>query len=146
MEAKQLTLFKDRRYAYHMLVTNLRAHPWRVWRFYAQRARIERHIRELLYDYPLAKIPTAEWIPNVAFFHLLLFAFDLVHYFRRLCLPPEYRTTTLKTVRRELLVVPGRLVKSKNRYRLKLPEDYHFEPAFRHALAKIAKLRPVEIL
>jgi hypothetical protein len=145
VEAKQLTLFKDTKYAYHVLVTNLRTHPWRVWRFYAQRARIEKHIRELLYDYPLARIPTAEWLPNVAFFQFLLFAFDLVHYFRRLCLPPAYRTTTLKTVRRELLVVPGRLVKAKNRYRLRLPHGYHFESAFRHALAKISKLQPVKI-
>ncbi len=145
VEATQLTLFTDKKYAYHVLVTNLRTHPWRVWRFYAQRARVERHIRELLYDYPLARIPTAEWLPNVAFFQLLLFAFDLVHYFKRLCLPPAYRTTTLKTVRRELLVIPGRLVKSKNRYRLKLPNGYHFESAFRHALAKISKLQPVDV-
>ena len=145
VEAKQLTLFKDTKYAYHVLVTNLRTHPWRVWRFYAQRARIERHIRELLYDYPLAKIPTAEWLPNVAFFQLLLFAFDLVHYFRRLCLPPTYRTATLKTVRRELLVIPGRLVKTDNRYRLKLPKQYHFERDFRYALTKIPLLRPVQI-
>jgi hypothetical protein len=145
VEAKQLTLFTDKKYAYHVLVTNLRTHPWRVWRFYAQRARIEKHIRELLYDYPLAHIPTAEWLPNVAFFQLLLFAFDLVHYFKRLCLPPAYRPKTLKTVRRELLVIPGRLVKTGNRYRLKLPKEYHFEQDFRHALTKIAMLRPVQI-
>ncbi len=145
VEAKQLTLFKDQRYAYHVLVTNLRTHPWHVWRFYAQRARIERHIRELLYDYPLAKIPAADWIPNVAFFQLLLFAFALVHYFRRLCLPPVYRTKTLKTLRMELLVIPGRLVKAKNRYRLQLPRGYHFEKTFRFALTKIQKLAPVKI-
>jgi hypothetical protein len=145
VEAKQLTLFTDKKYAYHVLVTNLRTHPWRLWRFYAQRAQIEKHIRELLYDYPLAKIPTADWLPNVAFFQLLLFAFDLVHYFKRLCLPLGYRAKTLKTVRRELLVIPGRLVKSKNRYRLKLPNGYHFESAFRHALVKISKVHPVEI-
>jgi hypothetical protein len=70
VEAKQLTLFTDTKYAYHVLVTNLRTDPWRVWRFYAPRARIEKHIRELLYDYTLAKIPTAEWIPYMAFFQL----------------------------------------------------------------------------
>jgi len=145
VEAKQLTLFKDQKYAYHVLVTNLPTHPWRVWRFYAQRARVERHIRELLYDYPLAKIPTAEWLPNVAFFQLLLFAFDLVHYFKRLCLPPAYRTKTLKTVRMELLVIPGRLVKTENRYRLKLPKEYHFKRTFEYALTKLQKLRPIEI-
>ena len=145
VEAKQLTLFTDKQYAYHVLVTNLRTAPWRVWRFYAQRARIEKHIRELLYDYPLAKIPTADWIPNVAFFQLLLFAFDVMHYFRRLCLPPAYRTTTLKTIRRELLVIPGRLVKTDNRYRLKLPMDYHFRPALEYALRGIRKLAPVAL-
>src|SRR5574341_2209300 len=145
IEAKQLTLFKDKKYAYHVLVTNLRTHPWRVWRFYAQRARIEKHIRELLYDYPLAKIPTADWIPNVAFFQLSLFAFDVMHYFRRLCLPPGYRTKTLKTVRRELLVIPGRLVKAKNRYHLKLQIGYHFEKLFQFALRRIQELAPVQI-
>jgi hypothetical protein len=145
VEAKQLTLFTDTQYAYHVLVTNLRIAPWRVWRFYAPRARIEKHIRELLYDYPLAKIPTADWVPNVAFFQLLLFAFDVMHYFRRLCLPPAYQTKTLKTIRRELLVIPGRLVKSQNRYRLKLPKDYHFRRAFEYALRQIRRLTPVAI-
>jgi hypothetical protein len=144
-EAKQLTLFKDQRYAYHVLVTNLRTHPWRVWRFYAQRARIERHIRELLYDYPLAKIPTADWVPNVAFFQFLLFAFDLVHYFRRRCLPPVYRPKTLKTLRMDLLVIPGRLVNAQNRYRLKLPRGYHFEKTFQAALTRIEKPAPLEL-
>jgi len=143
VEAKQLTLFKDQKYAYHVLVTNLRTEPWRVWRFYAQRARIEKHVRELLHDYPLAKIPTADWVANVAFFQLLLFAFDLVHYFRRLCLPSAYQVKTLKTLRMELLVIPGRLVRARHRYRLKLPRDYHFEHAFRYAMGKIRRLTPV---
>ncbi len=143
VEAKQLTLFKDQKCAYHVLVTNLLTHPWRVWRFYAQRARIEKHVRELLHDDPLAKIPTADWVANVAFFQLLLFAFDLVHYFRRLCLPPAYRGKTLKTLRMELLVLPGRLVRAKHRYRLKLPRGYHFAKAFQYALAKIRTLKPV---
>jgi hypothetical protein len=145
VEAKQLTLFTDTKYAYHVLVTNLRTHAWRVWRFYAPRARIEKHIRELLYDYPLAKIPTTDWVPNVAFFQLLLFAFDVMHYFRRLCLPPPYQSKTLKTIRRELLVIPGRLVKPDNRYRLKLPKDYHFRRDFEYALRQIRKLRPLTL-
>jgi hypothetical protein len=57
VEAQQLTLFKDRKYAYHVLVTNLKTHPWRVWRFYAKRATIEKNIRELLYDYPFGLQP-----------------------------------------------------------------------------------------
>jgi len=129
VEAQQLTLFKDAKYPYHVFVTNLNMSAWRVYRFYSPRARVEKHIRELIYDYPLAKIPTRDWIPNVAFFQLLLLGFDIVHYFKRLCLPSSYRYKTLKTIRMELLVFPGRLVKTQNRYRLNLPSP-HFSPGF----------------
>lgn len=141
VEAGQLTLFKDIKYAYHIFVTSLEISAWRVYRFYSPRARIEKHIRELAYDYPLAKIPTQDWIPNVAFFQLLLLAFDIIHYFKRLCLPKSYRYKTLKTTRMELLVLPGQLVRSKKQYRLKLPKHYHFEKTFRRALAKTQKLK-----
>lgn len=141
VEAGQLTLFKDVKYAYHIFVTNLKMRAWRVYLFYSPRARIEKHIRELAYDYPLAKIPTQDWIPNVAFFQLLLLAFDIVHYFKRLCLPRSYRYKTLKTIRMELLVLPGQLVRSQRQYRLKLPRHYHFEDTFQKALTKIEKLK-----
>jgi hypothetical protein len=140
-EADQLTLFKDVKYAYHIFVTNLIVSAWRVYLFYSPRARIEKHIRELAYDYPLAKIPTQDWIPNVAFFQLLLFAFDIVHYFKRICLSRRYRHKTLKTLRMELLVLPGRLVKTGNRYRLTLPRQYHFQPTFEQALARVQKFK-----
>jgi hypothetical protein len=68
-----------------------------------------------------------------------------MHYFRRLCLPPAYQTTTLKTIRRELLVIPGRLVKSKNKYRLKLPKEYHFQRAFEYAVRRIQEIVPATI-
>src|SRR6266852_4061024 len=68
VEAKQLTLFKDRRYGYSVFVTNLDLEPWRIWKFYQPRAIIEKNIRELLYDLPLGKIPSGDWVANVAFF------------------------------------------------------------------------------
>lgn len=141
VEAGQLKLFKDTRYAYHVFITNLKMGAWRVYLFYSPRAQIEKHIRELAYDYPLAKVPTQDWIPNVAFFQLLLLAFDIVHYFKRTCLPRSYRYKTLKTLRMELLVLPGRLVKRGSRCGLRLPRGYHFQPEFEHAAAKIEKLK-----
>ena len=141
VEAQQLTLFKDRKYAYHVLVTNLKTHPWRVWKFYAQRATIEKNIRELLYDYPLGKIPTEDWVANVAFFQILLFAYNLVHWFKRLCLPKEYLYTTLDTIRTDFLVLPAKLTKQGNRNVLVLPHDYHYQDQFKAALKKIEKLR-----
>jgi len=141
VEAKQLTLFKDRKYAYHVIVTNLTANPWRVWQFYAKRATIEKNIRELLYDYPLGKIPTEGWLANVAFFQMLLFAFDIVHWFKRLCLPGEYLYATLDTIRTDFLMLPAKLSKEGSQNILTLPQDYHYREQFEAALKKIKKLR-----
>lgn len=141
VEAQQLTLFKDKIYAYHVLVTNLNTSPWRAYRFYSLRANVEKHIRELVYDYPLAKIPTRDWTANVAFFQLVLFACNIVHWFKRMCLPAEWRFATLDTIRTDFLVLPAKLVKEHKRNIVRLPRDYHYQKEFRAALAKIQILR-----
>ena len=139
-DAAQLTLFKDRKYAYHVLVTNLRLSPWRVYRFYSLRATIEKNIREFVYDYPLGKIPTDTWTANVAFFQLVLFAADIVHWFKRLCLPPQYLMSTLDTIRTDFLVLPARLVRESKRNVVKLPHDYHYQQEFLDASRKLDRL------
>ncbi len=139
-----LTLFRHRKFAYQVMVTNLDLTPWRTWKFYVQRSAIEKHIRELLYDYPLSKLPTADWLANVAFFHLVLLAYDLMHWFRRLCLPPEYQEATLETVRTDFLVLPARWTKIGNRKVLQLPPRYGHRRDFLAAWKKIQalKIRP----
>ncbi len=140
-EEKQLKLFKDKRYAYHVFVTNLKTSPWRVYLFYRPRAAIEKNNRELLYDYPLGKIPTDSWIANVAFFQTLLFAADIVHWFKRLCLPREYIGATLDTIRTDFLVLPSRLVRGEGKNVVKLPYDYHYQKEFLEAAKRIEKMK-----
>ena len=141
VEAAQLTLFKDPKYAYQVLVTNLKLEPWRVYLFYNQRATTEKNNRELLYDYPLGKIPTDAWIANVAFFQLMLLALNLVHWFKRLCLKPERWTDTLDSIRTDLLVLPARLVNAHRKKIVKLPHDHHYQKEFLAAWTAIHKLR-----
>ena len=140
-EAGQLKLFKDRRYVYHVFVTNLGLSPWRVYRFYRPRATIEKNNREFLYDYPLGKIPTHSWTANVAFFQLVLFAADLVHWFKRLCLPPEYLTSTIETIRNDFLVLPAKLVRAAKTNVVKLPYGYRHQKEFKQAYRKIENLQ-----
>lgn len=141
VEAAQLTLFKDRRYAYTVLVTNLDLDPWRLWTFYRPRAIIEKDIRELLYDLPLGKIPTSDWVANVAFFQTVLMAFNLVHWFKRLCLPPAYAKATVETVRNDFLMLPAKLVLRDHRNVLQLPCGYHYQREFLAAAKAADKLR-----
>jgi len=141
VEAAQLTLFKDRRYAYTVLITNLDLEAWRVWTFYRPRAIIEKDIRELLYDLPLGKIPTSNWVANVAFFQAVLLAFNLVHWFKRLCLPPQYAKATVETVRSDFLMLPAKLIRRGQRNVLQLPQGYHYQKEFLSAAKAVEKLR-----
>jgi hypothetical protein len=140
-EAQQLTLFKLGRYAYSAFVTNLDLQPWMVWKTYQGRANVEKSIRELLSSFALNKIPTRHWVANVAFLQLLLLAYNLVHWFKRLCLPHEYASTTVETIRHELLVLPGKLAKHGSRNVLQLPRDYDQREVFLAAAHKIERLR-----
>ena len=137
----QLTLFKLGKYHYQVLVTNLDLRPLNLWRFYNGRAGIERIIRELKGDYPLGKIPTRHFFANEIYLHLLLLAYSLVNWFKRLCLPSEFQSATLDTLRNRILLMPAQLLRSGNRPRLAMPTSGRRENAWKHALHRIEKLR-----
>jgi len=138
---EQLTLFSMGRHSYQVLVTNMKLTPLHTWRFYNGRAAVELIIKELKGDYPLGKIPTKHFAANQAYFHTLLFSYNLINWFKRLCLPKEFQNMTLNTLRARLLLIPSELVRSKNRPTLKLPANFLYRDAFEHAIKKIDKLK-----
>jgi hypothetical protein len=140
-QADQLTLFQLGRFKYSAYVTNLDLKAENIWRTYHSRANVEKSIRELLYHLALNKIPTQEWTANVAFFQMLLFAYNLVHWFKRLCLPEAYFHATVETIRSDFLVLPGKLTCRGGRNVLQLPRDYHYRRVFLEAAKKVEKLR-----
>lgn len=140
-ESPQTTLFTVGRYSYHAFVTNFRLRPLAVYRFYNDRAAVELIIKELKADYPLSKIPTGQFAANEAYFHLLLFAYNLVNWFKRLCLPAEYRSTTLGTLRRRILMIPGEFVHARHGPTLRLPSSPAEQQAIKHAQNRIERLR-----
>src|SRR6266853_4930047 len=140
-EAQQLTLLKVGRYAYSAFVTNLELQPWIIWKTYQARANVEKSVRELLQYFSLNKIPTQSWVANVAFLQVLLLAYNLVHWFKRLCLPDDYARATVETIRNEFLVLPGKLAKHGSRNVLQLPRDYKHREIFLKAAREIEALR-----
>jgi hypothetical protein len=138
---EQLTLFSMGKYSYQVLVTNMKLTPLHTWRFYNGRAAVELIIKELKGDYPLGKIPTKHFAANQAYFHTLLFSYNLINWFKRLCLPKEFQNMTLNTLRARLLLIPSELVRSKNRPTLKLPANFLYRDAFEYAIKKIDKLK-----
>jgi hypothetical protein len=138
----QLTLFKLGRYHYQVLVTNLPLQPLNLWRFYNDRASVELLIRQLKGDYALGSIPTRHFFANETYFHLLLLAYNLVNWFKRLCLPPELQAATLQTLRQRILLMPAQLRRTDNRPHLFLPASGPREAAWTHALDQIHRLNP----
>lgn len=139
--SEQLSLFSLGKYSYQAIVTNRTLTPLNTWKFYNGRAAVELLIKELKGDYPLAKIPTKHFAANEAYFHILLFSYNLINWFKRLCLPKEVQNVTLTTLRSRLLLIPGVLVKSENRPTLKLPANFWYREAFEYAVKKIARLK-----
>jgi hypothetical protein len=137
----QLTLFKLGRYHYQVIVTNLDLQPLNLWRFYNDRAGIELIIRQLKGDYALGAIPTRHFFANETYFHVLLLAYNLINWFKRLCLPPELQNATLQTLRERILLMPAQLVRTDNRPHLLLPASGPREDAWRYALQKIERLK-----
>jgi len=138
---EQLTLFSMGKYSYQVIVTNMKLIPLHIWGFYNGRAAVELIIKELKGDYPLGKIPTKHFAANEAYFHTLLFSYNLINWFKRLCLPTEFHNMTLKTLRARLLLIPGELIRTDNRPTLKLPTNFLYKEAFGHAMKSIEKLK-----
>ena len=140
-EAEQLTLFKDKKYSYSVLVTNATTNPWRVWTDYVDRSNIEKSIRELLNDLALSKIPTETWTANVAFFQLLLFAYNLAHWFKRFSLPDHELGKTMETLRHELIAIQAQLIRRNGKNVLVLPRNYPGQKEFLAVARNIEKLK-----
>jgi hypothetical protein len=140
-QAQQLTLFKDAQYSYSVLVSNLGLSPWRTWTDYVGRANIEKSIRELRQDLALNKIPTQSWTANVAFLQLLLLAYNIMHWFKRLCLPPEQLGATVDTLRHQLLGIPAKLICRNGKNVLLLPRQYQYQSELLAALTRVDRLK-----
>ncbi len=60
--------------------------------------------------YDMAKIPLGQFASNETYFHLLCLGYNLVNWWKRLCLPPEYHAMTLGTLRPRLFMLPAEFV------------------------------------
>jgi len=138
----QLHLFQMGGYSYQLLVTNLTLTPLYLWRFYNQRARAELIIRELKDAYALGKIPTRGFAANEAFFQIVLLAYNLLNWLKRLCVPPHLRRATLQRLRQRLFLVPAQLVRPGGVPTLRLAPSYAWASDFLETLRRIRRLRP----
>jgi hypothetical protein len=87
--------------------------------------------------YALGKIPTGDWAANRAYFQLVVFAYNLLNWFHRFCLPDPWQRLTLPTIRQRLLLIPGELVRPQGKPVLKLPQSFPYQEEFLGTLRRI---------
>lgn len=145
-EADQATLFTVDAYSYSAIVTNLTMTPANIWKFYSGRVQCERDIRSLKEDYYLGNIPTKQFNANALYLEILLWAYDLIKWFQRLCLPERDHRKTLSTLRQELLLMPGSFATHGSRQILRFPRNAPQQKTFWHAKDRISKLKDLNLV
>ena len=140
-ESDQATLFTVNAYSYSAIITNLKMTSANVWNFYSGRVQCERDIRALKEDYYLGNIPTHTFNANALYLEVLLWAYDLIKWFQRLCLPEQDHHKTLATLRQELLLMPGAFAQHGSKQILRFPRNSLQQKTFWYAKHKITKLK-----
>jgi len=147
LEPKEMQehLFTYKRYTYHRaLVTgNLPLSPEAIYRFYCDRAFQELLLREFKEHFFMAKIPTRSFSANATYMEMILWAYDLILAFQYLCLPEEFQSWNIATLRRELWGLPAELVKRGTSNILWLPIKYPHQDLFQKIQNNISKIKPL---
>lgn len=140
-ETDQTTLFTVDAYSYSAIVTNMAMTSANIWKFYSGRVHCERDIRRLKEDYYLGNIPTQTFDANALYLEILLWAYDLIKWFQRLCLPERDHRKTLATLRQELLLMPGSFATHGSRHILRFPRNALQQKTFWYAKRKVERLK-----
>lgn len=142
-EEDQMTLFTTDNYAYHVIVTNMTLTSYQVFQFYQDRSAMERIVRILKEDYPFGSAPTKMFAANALYAELSILAYNIIVWFKRLCLPEDWQSCTLPTIRHRLLMIPGEFVNVHNIPTLRLPHNTVYKDVMTDALQRIKKLDPL---
>jgi Transposase DDE domain group 1 len=140
-------LLKDKKgkayYRYYAVITNdLRRTPRQLMKWALRRCAMENQIKEHKSQsgFSLEKLPTKKFFANWAWLLIGQLAFNLVAWFKRLMLPEQYHTSTIKTIRYQVLNLAGRIVESGRQFFLLLSDHYRFKDVWRFALKQLANL------
>lgn len=124
-------------YRYFAFITDREGATVELEADHRRHAEIENVIRELKYGCGLNHMPSGKFGANAAWLVLNAIAHNLARWLLRLT---DAGVANLKSLRHRLLKVPGRLVRSGRRLRLRMPERWPWEAEFMAALARLRLL------
>ena len=130
----QLDLFRDP-IEYYPIIANL-PDSWsaeQVLDFYNGRGRMEKAIGEAKNGFALHWLPCGALFANAAYFQTALLAYNLARTFRRMALPANWQSFSIKSLRFRLLCHAGVIVRHARRLILRLSDAFPFYDVFEQA-------------
>jgi Transposase DDE domain group 1 len=138
-EAAQRRLWPDWRH--HAFITNLKLPTVAMDQFHRDHATVELAIRDLKESAGLEHCPSGRFFANAAWLACTVLAHNIVRWTARLGgVHPDEQLTVTRTIRTQLLALPGRLVNRSRRWVLRLPARWPWASSFNTALDRIRSL------
>jgi hypothetical protein len=138
-EPAQRRLWPDWRH--HAFITNLELPTVEMDQFHRDHATVELAIRDLKHGAGLEHCPSGRFFANAAWLACAVLAHNIVRWTTRLGdLHPAERLTVARTIRTQLIAMPGRLVNHSRRWVLRLPARWPWATSFHTALDQIRSL------
>jgi Transposase DDE domain group 1 len=138
-DPSQLALWPNWRH--HVFVTDLDLSAVTADAFHRDHATVELAIRDLKEGAGLEHCPSGRFFANAAWLSCAVLAHNLVRWTARLGdVHPEGQLTVARTMRAQVLTLPGRLVSRSGRLVLRLPERWPWAVTFTRVLGRIRAL------
>lgn len=138
-EAAQRRLWPDWRH--HAFITNVELATVEVDRFHRAHATVELAIRDLKEGAGLQHCPSGQFFANAAWLGCAVLAHNIIRWTARLGdVHPDGQLTSARTVRTQLLDLPGRLVNRSGQRVLRLPARWPWATTFHTALEHVRSL------
>lgn len=124
-------------YDYQVIITNSTLASEEVWRFYNKRACCENFIKEGIYGFGLDNVISHNYAGNYAYLELLMFAYNLMNFFKEEALNQEKIKNMIQGIRERFFLIPGKLVSSCGRLILKLERTWFYRTEYEEAMARV---------
>jgi len=114
-------LFDNCLFCYHVIATNdYQRSVLEIIKFHNQRSNAENYNKELKHGFGMAYAPSQRIGANRVYFEIGVLAYNLIIAFKRLLLNPAWHRKTIATLRWELLLIGGKVVRTGRRLLLKI--------------------------
>lgn len=125
---------------YFLCTNNLWVLPKQGWEFYQQRGNMENFIKESKSGFSFDRLSCGDFNANAARMQIKGMAYIIANLVRRLCIPEDFNSHQIETLRAKLIKVGCKIVRHGRKILVKLSSSYPYRKYFREALMSVQHL------